>query len=116
MSVLRDTAACTTPLCELRILGEDIEFSYRFECIAGRWARTRVCRMTRRSRSRFEHLHVPLLGEHQAHQLWRGAVRDGRAQASAGSRSSEQEATDGLAERRTLQGRLELRQRRAAHR
>ena len=60
--VLREAAdAASAPL---RYANEDVAFSYRFEFsrTAGRHAR--ICLTT--PTSRFEHLHVPLLGEHQA--------------------------------------------------
>jgi len=44
--------------------GEDIEFSYRVESSRQDGCHTRICLTT--PRSRFEHLPVPLLGEHQA--------------------------------------------------
>jgi len=48
----------------LMFTGEDIEFSYRVESSREVGCRARVCLTT--PRSRFEHLPVPLLGEHQA--------------------------------------------------
>lgn len=48
----------------LRFTGEEIEFSYRFEASRGLGRHTRLCLNT--PTSRFEHIHVPLLGEHQA--------------------------------------------------
>jgi dihydrofolate synthase/folylpolyglutamate synthase len=51
--------------CPLRIIGEDIEFSYRFECSRAAGPHTRVCLAT--PTTRFDHLRVPLLGEHQAY-------------------------------------------------
>ncbi len=44
--------------------GEDVKFSLRFEASRGIGRHTRLCLNT--PTSRFEHLHVPLLGEHQA--------------------------------------------------
>ncbi|MCE5325821.1 MAG: bifunctional folylpolyglutamate synthase/dihydrofolate synthase [Planctomycetaceae bacterium] len=44
--------------------GDEIEFSYRVESSRTSGCQTRVCLTT--PRSRFEHLTVPLLGEHQA--------------------------------------------------
>ena len=49
---------------DLMFTGEDIEFSYRVESSRDAGCHTRVCLTT--PRSRFEHLTVPLLGEHQA--------------------------------------------------
>lgn len=49
----------------LRFTGEQIDFSYRFEANRELGPHTRVCLTT--DTSRFEHLAVPLRGEHQAH-------------------------------------------------
>jgi len=49
---------------ELMFTGDDIEFSFRVESSREEGCHTRVCLTT--ERSRFEHLPVPLLGEHQA--------------------------------------------------
>ncbi len=49
----------------LEISGKDIDFSYRFEANRELGPHTRVCLTT--PHSRFEHLAVPLKGEHQAH-------------------------------------------------
>lgn len=60
--VLRSVAEkCGAPL---KFTGEDIEFSYRFESSRALGPHTRLCLTT--ASSRFEHVHVPLLGEHQA--------------------------------------------------
>jgi len=48
----------------LQFVGSDIEFSYRFECARPIGPHMRVCLST--EQSRFEHLAVPLMGEHQA--------------------------------------------------
>ena len=48
----------------LMFTGEDIDFSYRVESSRQDGCHTRICLTT--PRSRFEHLPVPLLGEHQA--------------------------------------------------
>jgi len=48
----------------LRFAGDEIEFSYRFESSRLFGPHTRVSLTT--PRSHFEHLHVPLMGEHQA--------------------------------------------------
>ena len=61
-SVLRKVAkANSTPLF---FAGKDIDFSYRFESSRTSGPHTRVCLTT--PTSRFEHLPVPMLGEHQA--------------------------------------------------
>ena len=51
--------------CPLHFTGEDIDFSYRFEANKELGRHSRVSITT--STSRFEHLAVPLQGEHQAH-------------------------------------------------
>ena len=48
----------------LAVTGKDIDFSYRFESSREHGPHTRLCLTT--SKSRFEHLRVPLPGEHQA--------------------------------------------------
>jgi len=60
--VLRKAARDTR--ADLMFTGEDIEFSYRIESSRRDGCHARVCLTT--DRSRFEHLPVPLLGEHQA--------------------------------------------------
>lgn len=50
---------------QLEISGKDIDFSYRFEANRELGPHTRVCLTT--PHSKFEHLAVPLKGEHQAH-------------------------------------------------
>lgn len=51
----------------LMFTGDDIEFSYRVESSRQQGCHTRICLTT--PRSRFEHLSVPMLGEHQALNL-----------------------------------------------
>ncbi len=48
----------------LRVTGRDIDFSYRFESSREEGPHTRICVTT--PTSKFEHLRVPLPGEHQA--------------------------------------------------
>ena len=48
----------------LEIVGKQIEFSYRFESSRMLGPHNRICLTT--PNSKFEHLAVPLLGEHQA--------------------------------------------------
>lgn len=48
----------------LSVTGRDIDFSYRFESSREEGPHTRICVTT--PQSRFEHLRVPLPGEHQA--------------------------------------------------
>ncbi len=50
--------------CPISVLGEDIEFSSRFEATPKVGTHTCICLST--ERSEFEHLTVPLMGEHQA--------------------------------------------------
>ncbi|MFQ5490205.1 MAG: bifunctional folylpolyglutamate synthase/dihydrofolate synthase [Phycisphaerae bacterium] len=61
--VLRDAAEKVS--APLRMTGEDIHMSLRFESSRAFGPHTRLSLTT--ADSRFEHLHVPLLGEHQAH-------------------------------------------------
>lgn len=88
----------------IRFVGEEIEYSYRFECSRATGPHSRVCMST--GTSRFDHVHVPLLGEHQALNC---AVALGIIDAlrSRGMNIAEQTAIDGLARVR-VQGRLEL--------
>lgn len=89
--------------CELRFVGEDIEFSYRFEASRTAGPTTCVCMST--PHSRFDHLEVPLLGEHQAHNCGVAlAMID--ALKARGAAINEQRAIDGLAKVR-LEGRME---------
>jgi dihydrofolate synthase/folylpolyglutamate synthase len=60
--ILREAAA--TEGTELQFTGQEIEFSYRFESSRVVGPHSRVCLTT--PTSHFEHLHVPLPGEHQA--------------------------------------------------
>ena len=60
--IIREAAdAAAAPL---RYSNEDVAFSYRFEFSRSAGRHARICLTT--PTSRFEHLHVPLLGEHQA--------------------------------------------------
>lgn len=56
--------AATDAKTKLMFTGDDIEFSYRVESSRTHGCHTRVCLTT--PMSRFEHLPVPALGEHQA--------------------------------------------------
>lgn len=99
--VLREQAAKTG--CTLRFVGDDLEFSYRFESSRLTGPHTRVCMAT--PSTRFDHIQVPLLGEHQAHNC---GVALGIVDAlrERGIEVSAQDAIDGLAEVK-VQGRLE---------
>ena len=89
--------------CPLRIVGDDLEFSYRFECSRETGPHTRVCMAT--PTARFDHIRVPLLGEHQAHNcgLALGIV-DALCERSI--EVGPQDAIDGLGKVH-VQGRLE---------
>jgi dihydrofolate synthase/folylpolyglutamate synthase len=63
MTVFREVAAEIG--CPLFELGKEIDFSYRFEANNELGPHVRVCLNS--NRSNFEHLPVPLKGEHQAH-------------------------------------------------
>ena len=88
----------------LKFTGKDIEFSYRFESSRLTGPHTRICLTT--ARSKFEHLPVPLLGEHQA-------INCGLALAmldplkEQGFQIDDQQAIEGLA-RTKLPGRMEM--------
>ena len=90
--------------CELKFIGEDVEFSYRFESSRATGPHARICMMT--PSSRFDHVAVPLLGEHQAVNcgLVLGMLDAMRARGHA---IPEQNAVDGLARVR-IPGRFEI--------
>ena len=101
-AVLRRVAGnVKTPI---QVVGTDIEFSYRFECTRPIGPHMRVCLTT--EQSRFEHLAVPLMGEHQA-------VNCGLALAmldklkGRGFAFDDSKAIEGLAQMK-LPGRLEV--------
>ena len=62
IEVFRDAAARVG--CPLQVVGQDIDFSMRFEASPSHGPQARVCLTT--NRNNFEHLVVPLRGEHQA--------------------------------------------------
>jgi len=88
----------------LMFTGEDIDFSYRVESSRQAGCHTRICLTT--PQSRFEHLPVPVLGEHQA-------INCGLALAlldqlkSQGMKIDDDQAMEGLAAV-SLPGRMEL--------
>jgi len=88
----------------LAITGKDIDFSYRFESSREHGPHTRICLTT--PSSRFEHLRVPLPGEHQA-------INCGLALAmldnlkNQGYKIDDQKAVTGLSEVK-LSGRMEI--------
>lgn len=89
---------------ELRVVGEDLEFSFRFESSRLGGPQNRVCMAT--PRSRFDHLQVPLVGEHQAHNcgIALGIVDALREQ---GYEISPEDVIDGLAKTQ-IEGRCEV--------
>lgn len=62
MEVLREQSQKVG--CELRVIGQDVNYSSRFEADADHGTHARVCITT--ERSNYEHLPVPLKGVHQA--------------------------------------------------
>lgn len=90
--------------CELRFVGDELDFSYRFEVSRLAGPHARVCMLT--PTSRFDHVQVPLLGEHQATNC---AVALGMLDAlrRKGVAIHEQTAVDGLANIH-VPGRLEI--------
>ena len=101
-AVLRERAAkMDAPLC---FPGEDNEFSYRFESSRPVGPHTRLSLTT--SRSRFEHLRVPLPGEHQAINC-SVALSMMDALKTRGLDIDDQKAIEGLALVR-LNGRMEI--------
>lgn len=101
-SVLKKAAkAVDTPL---RFAGKDIDFSYRFESSRTAGPHTRVCLTT--DTSRFEHLPVPLLGEHQALNCGLALALLDQLKAQ-GHKIDDGRAMEGLA-RTYLPGRMEM--------
>ncbi|RMF76006.1 MAG: bifunctional folylpolyglutamate synthase/dihydrofolate synthase [Planctomycetota bacterium] len=90
--------------CDLFFVGDDLEYSSRFERSRAAGPHTRVCMTTKHSR--FDHVQVPLLGEHQADNcgVALGVIDALRA---AGHEIPEQTAIEGLANVR-VRGRLEI--------
>ncbi len=99
--VLREQAEKTG--CSLSFVGDELAFSYRFESSRITGPHTRVCMTT--PTTRFDHIQVPLLGEHQAHNC---GVALGIVDAleQRGLEIGPQNAIDGLAKVK-VQGRLE---------
>ncbi len=100
--VFREAAnAAEASLC---FSNEDVDFSYRFEFSRSAGRHARICMTT--ARSRFEHLHVPLLGEHQATNC-SVALRILDVLKSRGFAIDDQTAMQGLANVR-LPGRMQM--------
>jgi dihydrofolate synthase/folylpolyglutamate synthase len=101
-AALRQVAEQTgTPL---QFTGEDIEFSYRFEANRELGPHTRVCLTT--EGNHYEHLAVPLRGEHQALNCGLALALLDRLR-SAGFTVPEAKVIEGLANT-VLPGRMEL--------
>ncbi|MEM9251983.1 MAG: folylpolyglutamate synthase/dihydrofolate synthase family protein [Planctomycetota bacterium] len=101
-TVLKESAVETG--CTLKFTGPDIDFSYRFEANRELGPHTRVCLTT--PRSKYEHLAVPLKGEHQALNCGLAlAMLDGLKE--YGFVAEESDVVQGLADTE-LPGRLEL--------
>ena len=101
-AVLRERAAKAE--APFSVPGEDNELSYRFESSRAVGPHTRLSLTT--TRSRFEHLHVPLPGEHQAINC-SVALTLMDALKSRGIKIDDQKAIEGLANVR-LSGRMEI--------
>jgi dihydrofolate synthase/folylpolyglutamate synthase len=102
LNVLRRVA--THAGTNLEVVGTDIEFSYRFEAMREMGPHMRVSLST--ERSRFEHLAVPLLGEHQAVNCGLALAMFDKLRAR-GLELDEAKALQGLANVK-LPGRLEM--------
>jgi dihydrofolate synthase/folylpolyglutamate synthase len=102
MAVLREVAAKQE--APFIIPGEDNEFSYRFESSRPVGPHTRLSLTT--ARSRFEHLHVPLPGEHQALNCSVALSMVDQLKAR-GMVIDDQKAVEGLAQVR-MKGRMEM--------
>jgi dihydrofolate synthase/folylpolyglutamate synthase len=89
---------------DVKFIGSDIEFSYRFESSRTSGPHTRICMAT--SASRFDHLQVPLMGEHQAFNCG-VALAMFDALRERGHAVTEQHAIDGLS-KVEIEGRLEI--------
>ena len=99
--LMRLAAQANTPLM---FTGENIEFSFRFENSRDTGPQTRVCLTT--PRSQFEHLPVPLMGEHQAINCGLALAMLDQLKAQ-GVKVDDRLATVGLARVR-LPGRMEI--------
>jgi dihydrofolate synthase / folylpolyglutamate synthase len=88
----------------LEVTGQSIEFSYRFESSRMQGPHNRVCLTT--ANSKFEHLAVPLLGEHQAINCGLALSVIDRLK-SRGFAISDAKAMEGLA-KTTIPGRMEM--------
>jgi dihydrofolate synthase/folylpolyglutamate synthase len=87
------------------VAGKSIEFSYRFESSRLTGPQNRVCLTT--TNSRFEHLSVPLVGEHQAVNLGLALSVIDRLK-TRGIAISDARAMEGLSKLTALPGRMEM--------
>ncbi len=102
LEVFREVAAKVG--APLHVVGEDIDFSLRFESSSALGPHARVCLTT--ERNAFEHLPVPLKGEHQAYNCGLAlAILDKLCE--RGFQTPESKVTRGL-ERVECPGRLEM--------
>jgi len=88
----------------LSVTGSDIDFSHRFETSREDGPHTRVCLTT--ATSKFEHLRVPLAGEHQAINCGLALAMLDKLK-ECGYRIDEQRTSEGLS-RVSLAGRMEM--------
>ena len=89
----------------LDVTGQTIEFSYRFESSRMQGPHNRVCLST--PNSKFEHLAVPLLGEHQAINCGLALSVIDRLKSRGFSNINDTKAMEGLA-KTALPGRMEM--------
>ena len=89
----------------LDVTGQTIEFSFRFESSRLQGPHNRVCLFT--PISKFEHLAVPLLGEHQAINCGLALSVIDRLKARGFAKISDAKAMEGLG-RTALAGRMEM--------
>ncbi|HSV26757.1 MAG TPA: Mur ligase family protein, partial [Sedimentisphaerales bacterium] len=101
MKVLKSHAAQKS--APLSVTGQDIDFSYRFEFSKEHGPHNRICIST--DTSKFEHLRVPLPGEHQAINCGLAIAMLDKLK-RAGYEIDDQKAIDGLYAVR-LEGRME---------
>ncbi|MFM9995945.1 MAG: bifunctional folylpolyglutamate synthase/dihydrofolate synthase [Phycisphaerales bacterium] len=102
MAVFREVAQQVG--APLEVVGEDIEFSYRVAATHDRSPHVRVCITT--PRSAYEHLPVPLIGEHQAHNCGLALAIVDKLR-DRGFDAPEKSVAAGLAKTNT-QGRMEM--------
>jgi dihydrofolate synthase/folylpolyglutamate synthase len=102
MNILRSSAdAVKAPLS---VTGSDIDFSHRFETSREEGPHTRICVTT--PTSRFEHLRVPLQGQHQAINCGLALAMLDKLK-SSGYEIDSEKAAEGLS-RVSLSGRMEM--------